>query len=195
MICAIVLAAGQSRRMGTQKLLLPYAGQTVIGQIVDNVLASPIERAFVVTRNDDEAIRLALAGKPLTFVVNLDPAADMLSSIRCGVRSLPPDCIAAIVVLGDQPTIRAELVAGLIRTLQTAAAKIVVPSFRGRRGHPILVSAECFGEVLTQHDCVGLRGLLNAHPHDIATLEVDDPKVLTDMDSPDDYHREISTSP
>jgi molybdenum cofactor cytidylyltransferase len=195
MICAIVLAAGQSRRMGTQKLLLPYAGQTVIGQIVDNVLAAPIERAFVVTGNDGEAIRLALAGRPLTFVVNPDPAADMLSSIRCGVGSLPPECIAAIVVLGDQPTIRAELVAGLIRTFQTAAAKIVVPSFRGRRGHPILISAGYFGEVLTQHDCVGLRGLLDAHPHDIATLEVDNPNVLTDMDSPDDYRREISANP
>ena len=100
-----------------------------------------------------------------------------------------------MVVLGDQPTIRTELIADLIRTFQTAAAKIIVPSFRGRRGHPILVSAGCFGEALTQHDGVGLRGLLNAHPHEIATLEVDDPKVLTDIDSPDDYRREISASP
>ena len=104
--------------MGTQKLLLPYAGQTVIGQIVDNVLAAPIERAFVVTGNYGEAIRLALAGRPLTFVVNPDAAGDMLSSIRCGVRALPPECMAATVVLGDQPTIRAKLIADLIRSLQ-----------------------------------------------------------------------------
>jgi molybdenum cofactor cytidylyltransferase len=194
MICAIVLAAGQSRRMGTQKLLLPYAGQTVIGQIADNVLAAPIERAFVVTGHDGEAIQLALAGKPLTFIANPDSAGDMLSSIRCAVRALPPECKAAMVVLGDQPTIRAELIADLIRSFQSAAAKIVVPSFQGRRGHPLLISAGYFCEVLTQHDGVGLRGLLDAHPHDIATLEVDDANVLTDIDSPDDYRREISAN-
>jgi molybdenum cofactor cytidylyltransferase len=192
MISAILLAAGQSRRMGPQKLLLPFEGQTVIGHIADQVLAAPIERAVVVTANEGEAIRLALAGKPLTFVVNPDSAGDMLSSVRCGLKTLPAECTAAIVILGDQPTIRAALIGEMVQAFHSTRARIVAPSCHGRRGHPVLFSADYFAEVLTQHDGVGLRGLLQAHPRDIAEIEVADTAVLADMDCPEDYHRELS---
>ena len=192
MISAILLAAGQSRRMGPQKLLLPFEGQTVIGHIADQVLAAPVERAVVVTAKEGEAIRLTLAGKPLTFVVNPDAAGDMLSSVRCGLQALPAECTAAVVILGDQPTIRAALIADLVQAFHSTRAKIVVPTCRGRRGHPVLFSADYFAEVLTQHDGVGLRGLLTAHPSDIAELEVADAGVLADMDRPGDYERELS---
>ena len=187
MIGAVILAAGQSRRMGSQKLLLPFAGQTVIGHIVCQVLTARIERTVVVTASDGDAIRLALTGKPVTFVVNPDPAAEMLGSVRCGLRALPPECTATIVVLGDQPTIRTELIADLARSFHSTRARIVVPTFQGRRGHPLLISADYFAEVFTQHDGVGLRGLLQAHPSDIVELEVADAAVLNDMDSPEDY--------
>jgi molybdenum cofactor cytidylyltransferase len=190
MICAVILAAGQSRRMGSQKLLLPFAGQTVVGHIADQVLATPIELAVVVTGCDDAAIRLTLAGKRLTFVVNPDATGEMLGSVRCGLRALPAECTAALVVLGDQPTIRVELIADLIRTHASTGAKIVAPSCRGRRGHPLLFSKGYFAEILTQHDGVGLRGLLQAHSGDVVELEVADPTVLADMDSPEDYERE-----
>lgn len=192
MICAILLAAGQSRRMGQQKLLLPFEGQTVIGHIADQIVAAPIERTVVVTATEGEAIRLTLAGKPLTFVVNPDAAGDMLSSVRCGLQAVPAECTAAIVILGDQPTIRAALIADLVRAFQSRRAKIVVPSCCGQRGHPILFSADYFAEVLTQHDGVGLRGLLQAHPSDVAEVEVADTAVLADMDGPEDYQRELS---
>jgi molybdenum cofactor cytidylyltransferase len=189
MIGAVILAAGQSRRMGSQKLLLPFAGQTVISHIVDQVLAAPIERTVVVTAPDGDAIRRALAGRPVTFVANPDPAGEMLGSVRSGLRALPPQCAAAIVVLGDQPTIRAEVIADLVRSFHATGAKIVVPSFQGRRGHPLLFSADYFAEVLTQHDGVGLRGLLQARPSESSELEVADAAVLTDIDTPDDYKR------
>jgi molybdenum cofactor cytidylyltransferase len=188
MIGAVILAAGQSRRMGSQKLLLPFAGQTVIGHIVGQVLAAPVERTVVVTAQDGDAIRLALAGRPVTFVANPDPTGEMLESVRCGLRALPPECTAAIVVLGDQPTIRTELIADLVRSFHSTRARIVVPSFQGRRGHPLLFSADYFADVLTQHDGVGLRGLLQAHPSEIDELEVADAAELNDMDSPEDYN-------
>ncbi len=192
MISAILLAAGKSRRMGPQKLLLPFGGQTVIGHIADQVLAAPIERVVAVTAQEGEAIRFTLVGKSLTFVVNPDVAGDMLSSVRCGLQALPAECAAAIIILGDQPTIRAALIADLVQAFHSTRARIVVPSCHGRRGHPVLFSADYFAEVLTQHDGVGLRGLLQAHPSDIAELEVAEPAVLADMDCPEDYQRELS---
>jgi molybdenum cofactor cytidylyltransferase len=181
--------------MGTQKLLLPYASQSVIGHVVDEVLAASIEQTIVVTAHEDESIRLALAGRRLTFVANPDLAGDMLSSVRCGLRALPAGCEAVLVVLGDQPSIRSQLVADLTQAFQTTGAKIVVPVFAGRRGHPFLFSADYFDEILTQHDGCGLRGLLQAHSSEITLLAVTDAAVLADMDTPDDYQSELSRLP
>ena len=87
MICAIVLAAGCSRRMGSQKLLLPFAGKTVIAHIVDEVRSSPVSEILVVLGKDNEAVTAALAGRTWIAVVNPEPEGDMLSSVRCGLRA------------------------------------------------------------------------------------------------------------
>src|SRR5262249_6598992 len=100
MIAAIVLAAGRSRRMGTQKLLLPWSGQTVIGHIVDQVLAAGLNQVCVVVGADREAVSQALGNRPVTLITNPDPDAEMLSSVRCGIQSLPMECDAAMIVLG-----------------------------------------------------------------------------------------------
>jgi molybdenum cofactor cytidylyltransferase len=183
----IVLAAGNSRRMGTQKLLLQYAGTTVIRHIVDRVAASSVDRIIVVAGRDAAAVRAATEGIRATVVVNEMPDGDMLSSVRCGLRALPAECEAALVVLGDQPSITAELVNQLIDASASSGRGIVAPAYRGRRGHPLLFSMEYHSEVLTGYDGVGLRGLLEAHPNDVFELVVADDGVVTDMDVPDDY--------
>jgi molybdenum cofactor cytidylyltransferase len=192
MISAVVLAAGQSRRIGTQKLLLPFAGQTVIGHVVDQVLAAFIGQVLVVVPEEGKAIRLALAGRRVTFAINPDSAGDMLSSVRCGLRVLPERCRAVLIVLGDQPAISADLICDLVRAFETSARRIVVPVHNGRRGHPILFSADYVAELLTLHDGAGLRGLLQAHPDDIHPLDVTNPAVLADIDHLDDYNRELA---
>jgi molybdenum cofactor cytidylyltransferase len=184
---AIVLAAGNSRRMGTQKLLLPYAGTTVIRHIVDRVAASSVDRIIVVAGRDADAVRAATGGSRATVVVNETLDGDMLSSVRCGLRALPAECQAAIVVLGDQPSITAELVNQLVDASAASGRGIVVPAYRGRRGHPLLFSMEYRTEVLTGYDAVGLKGLLEAHADDVFELAVADDGVVTDMDVPDDY--------
>jgi len=202
MIYAIVLAAGQSRRMGAQKLLLPFGGGTVIGHIAGEILRSPVARAFVVVGADSDRVIAALenecgsrnAGRTpgaLSFVTNPDRNGDMLSSVRCGLRALPSDCVAALVALGDQPSITADLVVRMIRTLQTSGCGIVVPAFSGKRGHPLLFSTQCREEVLTRYDDQGLRGLLQAHPQDVFELAAETAGVLSDMDYPEDYRREL----
>jgi molybdenum cofactor cytidylyltransferase len=189
MICAIILAAGKSLRMGTQKLLLPFADQTVIGHVADQVIKSPIRQVLVVTAEQSEQIAAALKGKRLSIVINPDFDGDMLSSIRCGLRALP-GCEAVLVTLGDQPSIRAELIGEMIRIYETTDAEIIVPTYRGRRGHPILFSSQYCDEVQRRFDGVGLRGLLSAHPERVHEMKVEDEAVLADMDEPGDYQRE-----
>jgi len=191
MICAIILAAGRSRRMGTQKLLLPFGGQSVIVHIADQILRGGVEQTIVVVAPDAAALAEALAGRSITLVTNPDDEGDMLSSVRCGLRALPQECEAVLVVLGDQPAVRGELIAGMVHAMRTAGRPIVVPVHQGRRGHPILFSARYRQEVLTSHDGVGLRGMLLRHPEDVLELDVPSDWVLADMDWPEDYRREL----
>src|SRR6266550_7908834 len=132
MICAMILAAGKSLRMGTQKLLLPFANQTVIGHVADQVIKSAIRQVLVVAAEQSEQIAAALKGKRLSIVINPDFGGDMLSSVRCGLRALP-DCEAIMVLLGDQPGIRSELVGEIIRIYETSNVGIIVATYRGKR--------------------------------------------------------------
>jgi molybdenum cofactor cytidylyltransferase len=191
MIDAIVLAAGRSRRMGAQKLLLPFAGQTVIGHVVDQALAAKLRRTLVVVGREDNAVAAALADKAITVVVNRTATAEMLGSVRAGLRALPEGAQAAVIVLGDQPSIRAKTIDRLIDLFPATDKGIVVPTHEGKRGHPLLVAARYFDEIQTRYDGAGLRGLLAAHADDLAELALADPGVLADMDHPEDYEREL----
>lgn len=188
MTAAIILAAGQSRRMGTQKLLLPVAGQPMIACIVDQVLASRVDHTLIVT-GQDPCIAAVLAGRPIHFTTNPDPNGNMLSSIRCGLRALPAECDTILLVLGDQPSLQSATIDALLAASQSTPRTILVPTFAGRRGHPLLFSARYRDEILTQFDSTGLRGLLHAHPDDIHQVPVDEPAVLEDIDLPEDYRR------
>lgn len=191
MIRAIVVAAGRSRRMGAQKVLLPFGGATVIAHVVDQLLGGGIDGVHVVVGHEAAAIAAALAGRPVDLVTNPDDEADMLSSVRCGLRALRRRSGAVMVALGDQPAITSELVAELVRSFSATDKGILVPVHRGQRGHPIMFSCKYRDEVLTRYDDVGLRGLPRAHPQDVFELSAASDAVLRDMDSPQDYRREV----
>ncbi len=191
MICAIVLAAGSSRRMGVQKLLLPFGGKTVITHIVDQLLESSVDNVRVVLGNQAKRISRELSGRPVSIVINDNYKSGMLSSVRCGLRRLPPQCRAVLVALGDQPSIASKLVNRMLQAFARSERSILVPLYKGRRGHPILFSITHRGEVLTHYEDVGLRGLLHAHPDDVHELSVSISSVLSDMDYPEDYRREL----
>jgi len=190
MICAVVLAAGRSERMGAQKLLLPLDDKPVIAQVVDELLLSPVEQVLVVTGRDGERIRKALGSRPVQFAENPDPGSDMLGSARCGLRALPSGCEAVLVVLGDQPGITCELVSDLIRSFLERKTKIIVPMCNGHRGHPVLFSTQYCDELLDCRVEDGLRGFLDAHPGEIFLQPVANAAALEDMDTPADYERQ-----
>ena len=132
MICAIVPAAGQSRRMGVQKHLLPFAAGTVIGHIVDQLLQGGVAEVFVVAGHQADQIVAALSARPVHIVQNLEyRQTEMLSSVRCGLRALPATCEAVLMALGDQPSITAELIRAMIESFAAGKKGIVVPFHGG----------------------------------------------------------------
>src|SRR5512140_1980482 len=119
MICGIVLAAGRSKRMGRQKLLLPFGSSTVIRRVVDAFLGSGVDSMTVVVRPDDEGVRGALAGRTLTFTANPDLEGDMLSSLRCGLCVLPQAADIIVVSPGDQPSLQPELMRQMLAAFKS----------------------------------------------------------------------------
>ena len=193
MICAVVLAAGLSRRMGVQKLLLPFAGKTVIAHVVDQILAGAVDETYVVIGHEGERVRRELSDSRVSIVQNPDYESGMLSSVRCGLSSLPPECRTVLVALGDQPSVTSTLLDRMVRSFEQTEKKILVPTYDGRRGHPLLLANEYRDEIMTQYDDVGLRGLLHAHPDDVFELSVPTSAVLCDIDYPQDYRRELGS--
>ncbi len=187
MIGAIVLAAGRSRRMGTQKLLLPFHGQPMIVRIVEEVLQSPVDPVIVVVGREAKPIDDLLRGRNVQLVTNIHLQDEMLVSVRCGVAALPRETSAFLVILGDQPSLTADLLRMLIAGFSSADRGIIVPTHAGKRGHPLLISMRYREEILTRFDGQGLRGLLAAHSEDVLELAVTDAGILEDLDYPADY--------
>ena len=192
---ALILAAGRSRRMGVQKLLLPFGDTTILGRVVSEIARTPVAGTFVVVRPDAPRVAQALAGLAVETVPNPDPAGDMWSSIRCGWQQVPAEANTVLIALGDQPTIRAELIRALCTRFDNVNGRIVVPSHQGRRGHPVLLDASYREEALASYEEVGLRGLLAAHTDKVLELDWPDAHVLSDIDTPADYQRAVGKPP
>jgi len=191
MIAAIILAAGESRRMGANKMLFPLGETTVIGHVVDQFQKSRAGRIIVVAGHEAERTARALADRKIVVAENPVFTEGMLSSVRRGLEAIPVECQGIMVGLGDQPSVSAEVIDRLIGAFEEQGKGIVVPAYNGKRGHPLLFSERYRAEILTQYDEVGLSGLLQAHADDVFELTVDTPSILNDMDYPEDYRREI----
>jgi molybdenum cofactor cytidylyltransferase len=186
---AIILAAGSSTRMGTQKLLLPYRESTIIETVVDNVLASTVDRVLVVLGADHLEVTRALQGKPVDFCHNKEHASGMLSSVLCGFRALPEEANAALVFLGDQPEIPPMVTDVVITAYNEDIRGIVIPVFNRRRGHPLLIDLKYRRDIDKLDLEKGLRALMHHFPEDVLEVEVDHPGILVDIDTREDYSK------
>lgn len=190
MIAAVVLAAGESRRMGRQKLLLPFGEKTVIEHVVDRVLASAVDRVVVVTGRDHDALETAIGNRNVAVVCNARYAEGMLSSVRCGVAAFSGEVRGFLFVLGDQPSVSTDTINRLLDEFRTNRHGIVVPACGDRTGHPVVVASRFRDAIMTRFDGVGLRGLLREYPGEVSRLQMQDDTVLFDMDTPTEYERE-----
>lgn len=189
MVSAILLAAGESRRMGSFKQLLPLGGKTFVECCVDNLLASKAGEVVVVTGHREADVRAALAGRSVRFAHNTDYRAGMSSSIKHGIAALRDDARACLIALVDQPEISINVFNLVIDAYLADAPLIVVPTYEGRRGHPIVLDLKLRNEILQMDPNSGLRQVVSSHREQTRFLDVSTQTVLLDFDTPEDYRR------
>lgn len=188
----MVLAAGASRRMGQTKQLLPLDGDTVLERTLKNLRSAEVNEVLLVLGARAEAILKQLPGRVIEAVKvvrNQNYESGMASSLREGLRSVGPDSDAALIVLADQPFVRPHTVARILERYRGSEADIVVPFYRGQRGNPVLLARSMFPEAMALEGDSGCRMLFRWHAKAIAQVEVDDPGILLDLDSREDYER------
>jgi molybdenum cofactor cytidylyltransferase len=184
---ALVLAAGQSRRMGgPNKLLLPLSGKPMVRHVVEAALASRAAPVVVVLGHQQHEVRQALRGLKIHFVVNPDHAAGLSTSLRAGLDALPTDTAGAIVCLGDMPRVTTGLIDRLVAAFDPVEGRsIVVPTWRGKRGNPVLWARAFFAEMQAVAGDVGARHLIGEHAGTVVEVEADSDETLIDIDTPE----------
>jgi len=188
MISTIILAAGQSKRMGQPKMLLSWGEQTVIEHVIITFLKAGIDDILVVTGGVREQVERAIDHYSVRKIHNQDYAAgEMLSSLQCGLRAMPLESQAVLIGLGDQPQILEQSIRSICEAYQESKSPLIVPSFQMRRGHPWLVTRPLWGEILELKAPESPRDFLNRHAAEIHYLNMDTPSILADMDTPQDY--------
>ncbi|PYS23960.1 MAG: hypothetical protein DMF72_07400 [Acidobacteria bacterium] len=187
-ISAILLAAGQSRRMGAFKPLLPFGDQTVIESCIANLRASEVDEIVVVVGHRADEVREHLKEANVRFAVNSDPESAMGVSIARGIEEVSDDAKALLIALVDHPAVQSETIKQVIEEWKNGA-QLIQPEFKGRGGHPVLIDLKHRDELLYLDPQRGLRAFFGAHRNDVRLLPVDSPYVARDMDTWEDYQR------
>ncbi len=187
-VAAIVLAAGQSRRMGAvNKLLAEVDGRPMVARVVDAALASRAKPVIVVTGHEAARIRAALGARDVTIVHNADYAKGLSTSLRAGLDAVPAAADGALVCLGDMPLVPSAQLDKLAAAFDpTEGRAICVPTWRGKRGNPVLWAHRFFEEMIAVTGDVGARHLIGEHGDLVVEVAMDNDRVLIDVDSPAD---------
>jgi molybdenum cofactor cytidylyltransferase len=185
-IAAVVMAAGRSRRMAPHNKLLvaDRTGKAMIARVVDNVLSSNARPVLVVTGHQAEQIQHALGGRPVRYVHAADYAEGLSASLKTGIAAVPEECAAAVVCLGDMPLVTGRMIDRLLSSYDPDEGRLIVlPTFRGKQGNPMLWDRRFFAEILQITGDSGARFLLGKHIEAVAEVEVADDAVLRDFDT------------
>jgi molybdenum cofactor cytidylyltransferase len=191
-VVGIVLAAGQSVRMGQPKALLPCppAGRTFVTQIIHVLREGGVHTIAVVGRVHDQDLRreVAAAAPPVTYVENPSPELGQLSSVLAGVAFAEATSAVGILVLPvDMPLIRPDTVRAALDVFAVTDEPVVRATYRGRHGHPVIFGADMFALLRRADPAMGARAVLHQDPSRVRNLEVDDPGIVRDIDWPTEY--------
>ena len=189
----ILLAAGESRRMGYPKPLLKIGGRTFLDCLSAAMLES-VSRVVIVLgayseRVRSEVPREILDDPRIVVVENADYGRGQLSSLKTGLGRVHPDAAAVMVHLVDHPAVRATTFSRLVAQYRRSAKPIVIARFGARRGHPVIFDRAVFGELMDTPLDQGARAVVNADPSRVDYLETDDPGITMDLDTPQDLER------
>lgn len=188
MISAIILAAGRSERMSGLKQLMPWRQSTVLEQTVDNFLGSTANEVIVVMGYRAEEVRRALAAKPVRWVINPDYEQGMSASIIAGLSLVDDQTQAVMLALGDQPLINSQTISRLIGEFSSGDKGIVIPTYRGKRGHPVIFAMTYKEHLLQLKGDIGGRQIIARYPEDTLEVAVDCEGVCIDIDTVESYY-------
>jgi len=182
-----VLAAGRSTRMGgPNKMIAEISRRPLVRIAAEEALASRASPVIVVSGHQRDQVEAALAGLPVRFVHNPNFAQGLGTSLRAGIAAVPADADGAIVCLGDMPQVDASLIDRLITAFDPdRAALVVVPTFEGKRGNPVLWSRRFFPDLMAIEGDVGARFLIGRYPEAVIEVPVDGKATLVDIDTPE----------
>jgi molybdenum cofactor cytidylyltransferase len=191
-IWAIILAAGESVRMGFPKMLLKFNGQTMLEEVIGNVTRSDVDNTMVVLGADREVLTEIVEKFSVHHCYNSDYKKGMLSSVKCGSRNIPSDFEAVLVFQGDQHLIKPTVINSIIEAYRSSDKGIVIPVFENKRGHPLLIAGKYRDEIDKLDAQDGLRSLSYKFSNDVLEVITNDSGILRDIDTYDDYREEIS---
>ena len=188
-IAAVVLAAGRSTRMGAiNKLIAEIGGKPLVRIAAEQALASRAKPVTVVTGHERERVEAALAGLPVRVVNNPDYGEGLGSSLKAGITAVPADADGAIVCLGDMPQVDSQLIDRLIAAFDPErGALVVVPTFDGRRGNPVVWSRRFFHDLMSIAGDIGARHLIGSYAEAVVEVPVAGEAALTDVDTPESF--------
>ena len=185
-IAAIVLAAGLSSRMGSNKLLMPLEGKPMVRHVVEAASASAAESVIVVTGNAADDVRQAVSLFNPAFVENSDYSSGLSSSLKCGLAHVPEGYDGAMILLGDMPGVTAKLIDKLIAAFDPSEGRaICVATHNGKRGNPVLWAHRFFDEIMALEGDVGARHLIGQNAELVCDVEAENDAPLIDIDTPE----------
>jgi molybdenum cofactor cytidylyltransferase len=187
MISAILLAAGESNRMGQPKQLMPFGQITIVERTIDNLLNSAVSETIVVLGYKDEEIRKTIAGKPIKIAMNPDYQQGMSTSIIAGLKQVDKRARAVLIALSDQPFVDSQTINSLVEAFIANKRGIIIPVYQGRRGNPVIFAIKYKGELLNLKGDVGGREIITLHPDDVLEVAVNCEGVLLDIDTMENY--------
>ena len=190
MIAGLILAAGESRRMARDKALLTYRGQTFLETIVQTLRAGGIEKIAVVLGHHADEIQRAVNLSGVQVVVNPAYQRGQTSSLQAGLgalQALSPEGVMLCLV--DHPAVPAEVLRNLLAQFEQSRSAVIIPTFQGQRGHPILIGRALFPELLALNPDEGANAVIRKYLHATQLVEVENQGILLDVDDPETYHR------
>jgi molybdenum cofactor cytidylyltransferase len=189
-VSAILLAAGESRRMGAiNKLTLAVDGEPLLRRTVRMLSASRLAELVVVLGHQAQAAQALLQGLDAHTVVNADYREGQMSSVHCGLAALARPCDGVMICLCDQPLLSTQDIDFLIDAYAQRGGAIIVPTYQGRRGNPIVLSYAHREQILGGGRNLGCKHLIERNPELVTTVEMDNDHVVFDLDAPEDYQR------
>ena len=191
-LSAILLAAGESKRMGKPKQLMPFGQSTIVEQAIDNLLGSAVNEVIVVVGYRAKEVIKTIATKPVKLATNPDYQQGMSTSIIAGLNLVDSRAQSVMLALGDQPLINSQTINRLVKGFYNHDKGIAIPTYQGRRGHPVIFSIKYKEELLKLKGDIGGRQILKDHPDDILEVAVNCEGICIDIDTVDGYNSERS---